>query len=97
MMGKLLTVVFLFLILLLFILGPGIGIGFLLHWLLPAVELGPAILIGVVGTGFSCLLIGRLLAMAEESDIEEEEIVPPIVLRPVFQPPRRPRRKKASE
>lgn len=95
MMVPLLTVVLLFLILLLLILGPGIGIGFLLHWLLPAVELGPAILIGVVAMGFSLLFIGRLLP-AEDSVVDEEE--PPVVLlRPVLQPQRRSRRKKASE
>jgi len=95
MVAPLLTVALLFLILLFLILGPGIGIGFLLHWLLPTVELGPAILIGVVAVGFALLFIGRLLP-TEDSVVDEGE-APVVLLRPVLQPQRRSRRKKASE
>ncbi len=92
-MKALFTVVLLFLIVLALVVAPGIGIGFLLYWILPAIELGTGILIGVVGTGFSLLFVARLLAAAED---EDETTVPEIVLTPVLRGHRGSRRKKAS-
>jgi hypothetical protein len=43
----------------------GVGIGFLLHWMLPSVDLGTAILIAVVVTGFSIHYFIRLLSLAD--------------------------------
>jgi divalent metal cation (Fe/Co/Zn/Cd) transporter len=53
-------------------LGVGIGIGFLLHWMLPAVDLGMGILIGVVATGVAVHFFIRLWASLIE--FHEEEI-----------------------
>jgi hypothetical protein len=47
----------------------GIGMGFLLHWILPAVDLGISILVGVVVTGLSIHFFIRLLIALEAFDI----------------------------
>ncbi len=40
-----------YLVLKLVLLALGIGVGWLLHWLIPAIDLGLGVLIGVVATG----------------------------------------------
>lgn len=54
------------------LLGIGIGIGFLLHWMLPTVDLGMGILIGVTATGIAIHFFIRLWASLIE--FHEEEI-----------------------
>jgi NhaP-type Na+/H+ or K+/H+ antiporter len=54
------------------LLGMGVVVGFLLHWLWPAVDLGIAILIGVVATGFSAHFYGRLMSSMEEKQLIDE-------------------------
>src|SRR3954470_3264629 len=86
----------------LFFLGLGLGLGFLLHWIIAAVDLGVAILIGVVVTGLSLHFFIRLmlqppalepLDLIEELDLEPEPS-PRLRLYPVAPlPPRRRRRK----
>ena len=44
------------------LLGVGIGFGFPLHWILPELGLGSAILTGLVATAFSLLILGRFFA-----------------------------------
>jgi len=85
-----------FAVVLLLLLGMGSVVGFLLHRLLPAVELGVAILIGVLSTGFSVHFLARLMAhvyrpMGEDS-AEGEELE--IVVVPPFPAPRKRRRPK---
>jgi hypothetical protein len=53
------------------LLGIGIGTGFLLRWLMPALDLGMCILIGVVATGIAVHFLARLLASVNEVDDEE--------------------------
>ncbi len=66
-----------------FIIALGIGIGFLLHWILPAVAIGMGILIGVVASGISLYFGIRIYNYfgdyADEVLFLEdlEEIVPP--------------------
>ncbi len=73
----------------------GIGIGFLLHWILPAVEIGMSILIGVVASGISLHFWIRMNSylgdyVEEELFLEElSEITPP--------PPRRKRQRRKSK
>ncbi len=83
-MGLWLGILFLFLLIEALLLGAGIGIGFLLHRLLPAVDLGVGILIGVVTTGFAVYFYGRLLAALQAHEDQqaieelEQEIIPRI-------------------
>lgn len=73
----------------------GTGIGFLLHWILPAVEIGMSILIGVVASGISLHFWIRTYTYLEdyaqkEPFIEElSDITPP--------PPRRKRQRRKSK
>ena len=76
-----LTIIVFYLIVLVFIVGLGAGIGFLLNWMMPTVELGIGILIGVVATGFCLDLVGRLLN-SYDSFVEDDEI-DRIVFKPI--------------
>src|SRR2546428_6607042 len=67
------------------ICGCGLGLGFLLHWLVPAIDRGVATLCGLVATGVALLAFGQLMTLAEPSETEEE---PPPVWR--LQAPPRP-------
>jgi hypothetical protein len=84
----------LYLIIQLLLVGVGAAVGLLLHWVAPAVDLGSAVLIGVVSTGFSVHFFGKLISAldvdvpGEEGD-DEERVVR---LYPVKPP--RPRRRK---
>lgn len=88
----------------LFFLGLGLALGFLLHWIIAAVDLGVAILIGVVVTGLSLHFFIQLmlrrpvlepLDFDDELDLElEPEPGPRLRVYPVAPlPPRRRRRK----
>ena len=57
------------------VLGCGLGLGLLLHWLVPAMDLGVATLSGLVATGVALLTFGQLLTFAEPSEAEE---LPPV-------------------
>ena len=72
-MKMLLSVLFIFLLILIVLLCFGIGLGFLLHWILPRIELGIAALIGVVATGISIRLLTGLMSSLPEEGEEEEE------------------------
>jgi hypothetical protein len=79
-----------FLAVFLFVFGPGIGVGYLLRKIC-GIDLGIAILIGVIGTSvclhFSSRLIGAIQRVEDEDEDEEDEeyYVPP---------PRRGRRRR---
>ncbi len=63
----------------------GIGIGLLLRWLLPSVDLGTGILIGVVSMGLSIHYFSRILAFGEVRDFpdgEDDDFRPPIIVYP---------------
>jgi hypothetical protein len=87
----------------LFIVALGVGFGFLLRWLLPAIELGTAVLIGVIATGLSIHFLGRLIAFAETAntdDLEFDPDKPPrvVILSDTIEPlrSRRSRKRKPS-
>lgn len=80
-MEMLLVIVLVYLVILLVIVGLGTGIGFLLHWVMPAVELGIGIVIGVLATGFCLDLVARFMS-AYNSFVEDDEI-DQIILKPV--------------
>jgi len=73
------------------ICGCGLGLGLLLHWLVPAIDRGVATLCGLVATGVALLACGQLMTFTEPVETEEE---PPLVwrLRPLPRPPRAARR-----
>ena len=78
------------------LLAVGIGVGFLLHWLIPAIELGMGVLIGVVTTGLSAHFFGRTMNTPEVISDEgiDTELPPRIayLIDPVPLPRRRKRR-----
>jgi len=71
------------------VLGCGLGLGLLLHWLVPAMDLGVATLSGLMATGVALLTFGQLMTFAEPSEAEEE---PP----PVWRLPPLPRASRVS-
>lgn len=66
------------------LVGFGMGVGVLIHWLVPAIDIGVGTLIGVVATGFSLLFFGRLMTLP--GPYLEEDVEPPTVWR--MTPPR---------
>ena len=73
------------------ICGCGLGLGLLLHWLVPAIDRGMATLCGLVATGVALLAFGKLMTFAEPAEVEEEP--PPVWrLRPLPRPARAVRR-----
>ena len=73
------------------ICGCGLGLGLLLHWLVPAIDRGTATLCGLVATGVALLAFGQLMTLAEPLEAEDES--PPLWgLRPLPRPSRATRR-----
>ena len=76
------------------ICGCGLGLGLLLHWLVPAIDRGMATLCGLVATGVALLAFGQLMTLAEPSEAEE---LPPVWRLPPLPRPsratRRPRKR----
>lgn len=63
------------------ILAVGSAVGFVLRWLIPAVETGTAVLIGVVVTAISLQIYGRFSAFVESYGVEPDpEDVPEYVI-----------------
>src|SRR5467141_275480 len=73
------------------ICGCGLGLGLLLHWLVPAIDRGMATLCGLVATGMALLAFGQLLTFTEPSETEDEPS-PVWRLRPLPRPSRAVRR-----
>ncbi len=77
----------------------GVGVGSLLHWMLPAVDLGTGILIAVVVTGLSIHYILRLLRFSELFELprydHDDDTLPVLVYPPA--PPRSRRKRKRNE
>jgi hypothetical protein len=101
MMRALFGTLLMYLILKLFLLGVGIGIGFLLHWIVPAIDLGMAALIGLVATGLSIHFFARLFGFRDAYTEEgtEPEVIPPVayIIDPLPPTPRpRGNRRKRS-
>ncbi len=100
-MGALLGLLGIYVLIMLVLLGVGLGIGALLHWLVPAVDLGVGMLIGVVTTGLALHLLARLIAVLErsEDDIQtdvEAELRPILTQYEVIPRRRRPKRRHSS-
>ena len=65
--------VLIYLVIKLALLALSVGVGFLLHWLMPSVELGMGILIGVIATACSVHFFIRLMTAVSET--EDGEVV----------------------
>ena len=72
------------------ICGCGLGLGLLLHWLVPAIDRGMATLCGLVATGVALLAFGQIMTLAEP--LEAEDLPPVWRLRPLPRPARAARR-----
>jgi hypothetical protein len=73
------------------ICGCGLGLGLLLHWLIPAIDRGTATLCGLVATGVALWSFGQLMTFVEPLEAEEES--PPVWrLRSLPRPARAARR-----
>jgi hypothetical protein len=75
----------------------GLGVGFLLHWWVPAIDLGMAMLIGAVTLGGCCLWLSRistLEALYGHDDIEWSEPTQSTAPQADLRPPRRKRRRR---
>ena len=94
-MKSFLGLLFLYLLINVLLIAIGIGIGFLLHWIVPAVEIGMSILIGVVASAISLHFWVRLFIHLEDYAEEElffdqlSEITPP--------PPREKRQRRKAK
>jgi hypothetical protein len=97
-MGLVFGFLVLYLIILVLLLGVGVGVGFVLHWLIPGVDMGLAILIGVITSGMAIHFYGRLTGLIEGAEPLDEGPQPdrPVSVRlyPVesFAPRRRKRK-----
>ena len=97
-----LVMVLLYLIILVFLVGLGTGVGLLLHALIPAMDQGMAILIGLVAAALALHFLGRLLELAplttpetEFDDLDEELTVrPPLRVYDIAPLPPLPRRRR---
>ena len=96
-MRSLLGVLSIYLLIKLFLIGVGMAIGFLLHWLVPTIDVGVGILIGIIATGMAIHFYARLTGSLEtygEADIDPgpEPTSPIIIYPPGPLPSRRKRR-----
>ncbi len=76
-----------------------VGIGFLLHWILPSVDLGTGILIAVVATGFSIHYFIRLIWFSDFLELtryEYDDVSPTVRVYPLASP-RSGRKRKRKE
>ena len=77
----------------------GLGIGFLLHWLIPTVDLGIGTLIGIVTLGFTARLFARIMSLPLGEIDDDPELVEPFTPRITYlidpEPPRRRRKRKS--
>lgn len=72
----------LFFVILIILVGSGIGVGFLLNWMMPTVDLGIGILIGVISLGFTLDFVARLLSSHGEQPLLEDDEVEGVIFRP---------------
>jgi hypothetical protein len=93
-MGSILAILLVFLVILLLFVSLGTGVGFLLRWLL-GLDLGIAIVIGVVSTGFVLHFFVQLLGQLPDTPDEEvatEKDLPQVIIAPLRPQRRRGRR-----
>jgi hypothetical protein len=76
----------------------GTGIGFLLHWLMPSVDFGIGILIGVITIGFTAQLFARISSLPIDDPLDDavftEPFTPQRITYLIDPPPPQRRRKR---
>ena len=77
----------------------GAGIGFLLHWLMPSVDLGIGMLIGVITIGFTAQLFARISSLPLDDPIDDTTFIEPLTPQQITYlidptPPQRRRKRK---
>ena len=75
-MGLVFGFLLIYLVILVLLLSVGVGVGFVLHWLIPGVDMGLAILIGVIASGLAIHFYGRLTGLFEGAELLDDE--PPL-------------------
>jgi hypothetical protein len=83
-----------------FLLALGAGIGFLLHWLLPSVDLGIGMLIGVVTIGFTAQLFARITSIPLDDPLDDPSFAMPLTPQRIaymIDPPPTPRQRKRKQ
>jgi hypothetical protein len=80
----------------------GSGVGFLLHWIIPSVDIGIGILIGVITVGFTAQVFARIISSPFSTFGDDITYVEPLeermtyIIDPEPEPRRRRRRGKAT-
>jgi len=83
-----------------FLLVLGAGIGFLLHWLMPSVDLGIGILIGVITIGFTAQLFARISSMPLDDPLDDATFAEPFTPQRItylIDPTPSPRRRRRKQ
>jgi hypothetical protein len=78
----------------------GAAIGFLLHWLIPSVDLGIGMLIGVITIGFTSQLFARISSMPLDDPLNDPTFAEPFTPQRItylIDPPTPPRRRKRKQ
>jgi len=68
-MGAFFGLVILALVIASMLLGSGIGIAYLLRWIMPSVDLGMGMLIGVLTIAISAYFVGKITNSIRENDV----------------------------
>jgi hypothetical protein len=84
-----------------FLLVLGAGIGFLLYWLLPGIDLGIGMLIGVIAIGFTAQLFARISSMPLDDPLDDPSFGEPFTSQRITYlidptPPQRRRKRKQN-
>jgi hypothetical protein len=78
----------------------GTGLGFLLHWLMPSVDFGIGILIGVITIGFTAQLFGRISSLPLNDPLDDATFTEPFTPQRItylIDPPPAQRRRKRKQ
>jgi hypothetical protein len=81
------------------LLALGAGIGFLLHWLMPSVDFGIGMLIGVITIGFTAQLFARISSLPLDDQLDDPTFGEPFTPQRITYlidptPPQRRRKRK---
>src|SRR5215213_2532232 len=83
-----------------FLLLLGTGIGFLVHWLMPSVDFGIGVLIGVITIGFTSQLFARISSMPLDNPLDDATLTEPLTPQRItylIDPEPRPRRRRRKQ
>lgn len=78
----------------------GTGLGLLLHWLMPSVDFGIGILIGVITIGFTAQLFARISSLPIDDPLDDATFTEPFTPQRItylIDPPPPQRRRKRKQ